>query len=283
MVIPRGNFGLPKHLGGFLCTHVPTALSALPLSLRFKPPFSDRKILGVTRDQRTVLGNGMNHNHSQALARRTTHPVLHYTGFIHEKVRVGRTVQLVDKALIHVHDHCSFGFLFRKCTAHFYEKPANSGLPLLVEGGDFDPSSAASIAKPIQQPSYRAVRHLNIALLFDPFAYGTSENLLSAFVLGTDEGAQLSALLRVEHSPPVLSGRCASPLSRRRQKCFLVLPMSPDLLIAQERAILQLAVRTEAKQNKRVEVLHLSGASIYKGTESSTPSQNVRLRRSHNY
>ena len=66
------------------------------------------------------------------------HPVLHYTGVIHEKVRVDRTVQLVDETLIHVHDHCSLGLLFRKRTAHFYEKPANSGLPLLVEGGDFD-------------------------------------------------------------------------------------------------------------------------------------------------
>ena len=111
--------------------------------LSFEPPFSDRKIPGVTRVQRTVLGNGMNHNHSQALARRTTHPVLQYTGFIHEKVRVVRTMQLVDESLIHVHDHCSLGFLFRKRTAQFYEKPANSGLPLLVEGGDFDPSSAA--------------------------------------------------------------------------------------------------------------------------------------------
>ena len=41
--------------------------------------------------------------------------------------------------------------------------------------------------------------------------------------------------------------------------------MSPDLFIAQERPILQLAMRTGAKQNKRVEVSYLSGASTNRG------------------
>ena len=148
-------------------------------------------------------------------------------------------------------------FLFRKRTAHPYEKLANSGLPLVVEGGDFDPSSAAPVTKSVKQPPYRAVRHVNSKLLLDPFAYGTSKNLLSTLVLGTDEGSQLSALHRVKQSPSVLSGDRSSPFSRRCQKRLLLVPMSSDLRTTQEQPMLKLTAR-EVKQGNGV-----NGANVF--------------------
>lgn len=95
---------------------VPTLILP-PVILRFEPALSDRKDVGVTRDQRTTLGNSMNHDQSQAFARRTMHPTLQYASFILQNVRVGSTVQLVDGTLIHVHDHCRLGLLFRMRTS----------------------------------------------------------------------------------------------------------------------------------------------------------------------
>lgn len=80
VVIPRGIVGLPKASQLMLLN--PYVLKTLLAPLVFiilNHLSSDRKTLGVTNNQWTVVGIGMNHDQLQTVVRRTTHPLLYYT------------------------------------------------------------------------------------------------------------------------------------------------------------------------------------------------------------
>ena len=96
-----------------------------------------------------------------------------------KKVRVSRTMRLVHKALVHVHNDCLIFVILVHRTGHLNGESTDASKSLAIERGCFDPTPTASISQPIRQPADRPVRYLlhMTAVLHDPLSNSTAEDL----------------------------------------------------------------------------------------------------------